>query len=84
MPTLNKSTGVALATGVSAKVCRQIVFLGEATVITAGTTGYDTTQLNTPTLDTAFTAATLTNPILLGVDAIMFEPVQYPQAASFG
>jgi hypothetical protein len=75
---LNKSTGVALSSAMSAKTNRQIVKKGDATVITPGNTGYDVIQLKTPALDTTYTAATLQTPILLGVDDIKFTAVQYP------
>jgi len=79
--TLQKSTGVVLSANLSAKTNRRIVEIGDATVITPGTTGFDVVRLLNATLDTLFTNATLSNPILLGVDNVMFSPLQYPEGA---
>lgn len=83
MATILKSTTVSLATGLNPDTTRKMVQKGDAAVTTPGTSGFDTVTLASPTLDTAYTAATLLAPILLGVDDITFKPLQYPEPAVF-
>lgn len=79
MATLNKSTGVAFPNTLDVKTTRKIVQDGSATVITPGNSGFDVVQLINSTLDTQYTAATTNNPVLLGVDDILFLPLQFPE-----
>lgn len=79
MATLNLSTGVQLATGLNPVTTRRIVEIGDATVVTPGTSGFDTVQLANATKDSAYSAATAASPILLGVDNIEFVPLTYPE-----
>jgi hypothetical protein len=78
---LQLSTGVVLASNLSAKTNRRIVEDGNATVITPGTTGFDVVRLKNSTRDTQFSAATSGSPVLLGVDNVLFIPLQYPEGA---
>lgn len=79
--TLKTSAGGTLASNLFKKTCRQIIAKGDATVTTRGTSGFDVITLKNATLDTAYTAASLSSPILLGVDQIDFKPLQYPELA---
>lgn len=81
MATLNKSTGSAFVNVLSAKTTRKIVQDGSATVITPGDSGFEVVQLKNSTLDTQYTNATLSAPVLLGVDDVFFLPLQFPEPA---
>jgi hypothetical protein len=74
------STGGSLATGLNPMTTRRVVEIGDAAVVTPGTTGFDVVQLLNPTLDSAFQAATSLAPIKLGIDNIRFVPLLYPES----
>jgi hypothetical protein len=76
--TLKKSTGEVLAP-VTPATARQLVRNGSATVVTKGASGFDVIQLKTPVLDTVHVAATPAAPVKLGLDDILFKPLQYPE-----
>lgn len=87
MPILQRSTGVVLNANINVATARELCSdanagQNQATVITPGVTGFDVVRLLNPTLDAQFAAATLQNPVLLGVDDIYFTPMQYPEPAA--
>ena len=82
MATLQRNTGVQSATGLNPVTTREIVRKGDATVITPGTSGFDTVRLASAGLTTAYEAATANAPIRLGCDQILFEGLVYPEKFS--
>jgi len=72
---LNLSTGALLAS-VLPETARQIVYKGDATIITPGVTGFDVVQLKTSALDTQYQTPPSEQ---LGVDMITFKPLTYPE-----
>lgn len=84
MPILQRSTGTVLNANINVATARELcsdISAGQnqATIITPGVSGFDVVRLLNPTLDSQFAAATLNNPILLGVDDVYFIPIQYPE-----
>lgn len=87
MSVLQRSTGTVLNASINVATARELCAdipsgNNQATVITPGVSGFDVVRLKNATLDTQFAAATLQNPILLGVDDLYFTPLQYPEPAA--
>lgn len=79
MATLKQSNGTNISTTLSDKTTRRIVQVGHATVTTPGTSGFDVVTLGA-SHDAAYLAATPSAPVKLGVDDILFKPLQFPEA----
>lgn len=79
MATLKRSNGTNISTTLSDKTTRRIVQRGHATVTTPGTSGFDVVTLVAPQ-DAVYLAASPSAPVKLGVDDILFKPVQFPEA----
>lgn len=78
MPTLKKSDGTVLSSAMGVFHNRRITAIADGTLTTAGTSGYDTVTL-IASRDAAYAAATSNAPVRLGIDNIIFKPMNYPQ-----
>ena len=82
MATLRESdNSTVIDATLSPKTTRQIVKRGDAAVSTPGATGFEVVDLLNAGLDTIYNAANPSAPVLLGVDDLLFLPLQFPEAA---
>lgn len=80
MSVIKKNDGVTtLGTTIRTETARQMVVKGDATVLVAGTTGFDTVKLASTALDTAYTNATANAPVQIGISSVRFMPTLYPE-----